>query len=532
MCSRRRSPWITFRPIHLPSPSGPRTLGRGFHAYDYAGLRLSKEGPTGDAGYLWAEGELLEETLPGRTVLYQHGAGLAVAAGPERLMHDALGSIAGRVGGTSRTTVRFDAWGAFRSGAEPGMGDPSRAYAGQHWDADLGLSYAQQRWYDARSGRFLSEDPVGATDDRLREPVGLHAFGYGNGNPIIFRDPDGRASRQQFKEAMVAALKAMSSGNQVAKGRAGELVLENLLHRAGYTIIKGPATNAGAHYADVVAYDPSSRELLFFDNKVMAEKATVSRADAFSPSRRSGVIADAQAKFQDIMHTFPEEQVDDIRQALRGAAENPEAAKFLVSNASPAQVENLVSRVSKRLVRRGIRFVDASRGSKRLRGAIDEVLVKEAGEVAGKLKLAKKLGKKVAKAVPALGTGASLLAAVPRVAAAAEDDLAYEEMMRSMGEEPRLKGFSLAREMTIIAGEEAGGEAGGWGGAALGGALTLETGPGVIVGAVGGAIICGVAGDSAGGWIAEKMFDSGADDLYEQHVGGVQPAAESIPISP
>ncbi len=105
-------------------------------------------------------------------------------------MHDALGSIAGRVGGTSRTTVRFDAWGAFRSGAEPGMGDPSRAYAGQHWDADLGLSYAQQRWYDARSGRFLSEDPVFGD---LRSPIALHRFAYAYANPLRFIDPLGLA---------------------------------------------------------------------------------------------------------------------------------------------------------------------------------------------------------------------------------------------------------------------------------------------------------------------------------------------------
>jgi RHS repeat-associated protein len=42
----------------------------------------------------------------------------------------------------------------------------------------LVLSYAQQRWYDPRTGRFLSEDPVFGD---LQRPGSLHAFGYANG---------------------------------------------------------------------------------------------------------------------------------------------------------------------------------------------------------------------------------------------------------------------------------------------------------------------------------------------------------------
>jgi RHS repeat-associated protein len=53
------------------------------------------------------------------------------------------------------------------------------------------LSYAQQRWYDPRTGRFLSEDPVGATDERLAQPGRMHAFAYGAGNPLLWTDPLG-----------------------------------------------------------------------------------------------------------------------------------------------------------------------------------------------------------------------------------------------------------------------------------------------------------------------------------------------------
>jgi RHS repeat-associated protein len=35
------------------------------------------------------------------------------------------------------------------------------AFSGREWDADAGLYYNRARWYDAASGRFISEDPIG-----------------------------------------------------------------------------------------------------------------------------------------------------------------------------------------------------------------------------------------------------------------------------------------------------------------------------------------------------------------------------------
>jgi RHS repeat-associated protein len=70
-------------------------------------------------------------------------------------------------------------------------GGGTLAYAGQHWDADVGLSYAQQRWYSPEVGRFLSEDPVFGD---LANPSSLHGFGYGNGNPMLYTDPEGEAA--------------------------------------------------------------------------------------------------------------------------------------------------------------------------------------------------------------------------------------------------------------------------------------------------------------------------------------------------
>ena len=48
------------------------------------------------------------------------------------------------------------------------------SYTGREWDGDAGLYYYRARWYDAKIGRFISEDPMGfaAGDTNLNRYVG------------------------------------------------------------------------------------------------------------------------------------------------------------------------------------------------------------------------------------------------------------------------------------------------------------------------------------------------------------------------
>jgi len=59
-------------------------------------------------------------------------------------------------------------------------------------DAESGLVYMQQRYYDPVAGRFLSVDPV-TTDAKTGSSFNRYA--YGNNNPYKFTDPDGRDPR-------------------------------------------------------------------------------------------------------------------------------------------------------------------------------------------------------------------------------------------------------------------------------------------------------------------------------------------------
>jgi RHS repeat-associated protein len=167
------------------------------YGYDWANLRRWKERSTGErTTYLWAAGELLEEQIgSGPALRYQHGAGQVVGVGTERILHDGLGSAVGRVDSdtNSSTLYRYDGWGNLLDGTGPGASDPSIAYAGQHWDSDAGLSYAQRRWYDPRLARFLSEDPLFGD---IANPNSLMVWGYANGNPLRWWDPSGYISEK------------------------------------------------------------------------------------------------------------------------------------------------------------------------------------------------------------------------------------------------------------------------------------------------------------------------------------------------
>jgi RHS repeat-associated protein len=167
------------------------------YQYDAQGLRRTKTGAVG-VGYLWAGDELVEEQQAGSSAIaYSRGTdGTVVGLGGDRALHDGLGGVSGREG-ASPALYRVDAWGNLQVDAAdsshwsvPPSGGPSVGFGATHWDADAGLYYAQQRWYDPRTGRWLSEDPVFGD---LRNPMSLNLWAYGNGNPLKYTDPEGKA---------------------------------------------------------------------------------------------------------------------------------------------------------------------------------------------------------------------------------------------------------------------------------------------------------------------------------------------------
>jgi RHS repeat-associated protein len=64
-------------------------------------------------------------------------------------------------------------------------------YTGQRFDAESGLMYYKNRYYDPAAGRFIGRDPLGWDE-------GPNRYGYVGGNPARYTDPFGLEKRKEW----------------------------------------------------------------------------------------------------------------------------------------------------------------------------------------------------------------------------------------------------------------------------------------------------------------------------------------------
>jgi RHS repeat-associated protein len=396
----------------------------------------------------------------------------------------------------SRSVPRPQASPAPRAGIAnlPKGDDQPFGFTGYVKDPESGLYYAGARYYDPKVARFTTEDPF---EGRPMEPPSLHRYLYAYANPTAYTDPTGRATEAQFAEMTAQALAAWQQGNRTALGTLGELQLERLLQESGHVIVKGPATNPGAHNADLVAFDPESRELSFFDNKIQSAKETVSKANNLSvEASRQSSISQARTLLEKIEVDPSVRQ--SIVEALDAAEQNTGSARWIVANANHAdsQVVNQAKRISTRLAEKGVVFADVVDDGKRLD-------VKDAAESVGEARGAKRFLSKAGHAVPVIGTLVTGSIAAVRMNNALAEDYAYQASVRELGGDPAYPFQSSQREAAIITGEEGGSASLATGGAYAG----TFCGPAAWACAPAAAVIGGVAGDWAGGKLAQRAFD-------------------------
>ena len=96
--------------------------------------------------------------------------------GSVRLITSAMGSVL--------DTINYDAWGNKTSENDPSAGS-RYGYTGRESDSNLGLQYNRDRWYDAVTGRWTTQDPDGfdAGDSNLNR--------YVQNGPTNATDPTG-----------------------------------------------------------------------------------------------------------------------------------------------------------------------------------------------------------------------------------------------------------------------------------------------------------------------------------------------------
>lgn len=122
---------------------------------------------------------------------YVHGLDLISrtdnGGGQEYYLYDGLGSTTGLSTSSGTVTYEYDVFGALRSQA--GSSANEFRFTGEQHDP-TGFQYLRARYYDPRTGRFLSKDPQGA----------LNPYLYVGNNPVNFTDPSG-----EFLLALAAA---------------------------------------------------------------------------------------------------------------------------------------------------------------------------------------------------------------------------------------------------------------------------------------------------------------------------------------
>jgi len=130
---------------------------------------------------------------------------------------DGLGSPVARSDGVGKiiSRTRYEPYGHVASGAMPTIG-----FTGHVNDADTGLTYMQQRYYDPVAGRFLSVDPM-VTD--ANSGGSFNRYAYAINNPYRYIDPDGRDARDyQIADHLKKIRDNFCSGRCGGDVRSGE----------------------------------------------------------------------------------------------------------------------------------------------------------------------------------------------------------------------------------------------------------------------------------------------------------------------
>lgn len=118
--------------------------------------------------------------------------------------YDGLGSVRYLTDQTGFITDRYtyDAFGTLLDSwsANPlTPADNIYLYAGEQWDADLGLYYNRARYLNTDTGRFWSQDSY---EGNNQEPLSLHKYLYVHGNPVNDIDPSGNMTLGEINSVM------------------------------------------------------------------------------------------------------------------------------------------------------------------------------------------------------------------------------------------------------------------------------------------------------------------------------------------
>ncbi|MBE6635909.1 MAG: RHS repeat-associated core domain-containing protein, partial [Ruminococcaceae bacterium] len=154
--------------------------------------------------------------------------------------------------GTKLVTYYYDAFG-YCIASYDNNGSSTRAYynpfryRGYYYDKDLDLYYLNSRYYDGRTGRFISPDApsyLGANGDLNS----YNLYAYCSNNPVMYADPSGRfpITSLLIGIGIGALFGTIYSGmTSIAAGNRGKTFVADVLEGALTGATLGAATTLG-----------------------------------------------------------------------------------------------------------------------------------------------------------------------------------------------------------------------------------------------------------------------------------------------
>jgi RHS repeat-associated protein len=162
--------------------------------------------------------DVVQDNNDGVITKYQNGLGIdnklkQTTNGTSRyFLQDHLGSTTGLTN-SSGSLVESASYDAF--GNASGNLSTRYSYTGREYDSFTGLYYYRARFYDAKLGRFISEDPIGFKGKNV------NLFGYVRNNPINKNDPLGLYENPYYGTCIAAFAGVGAGAGFLAGGGAG-----------------------------------------------------------------------------------------------------------------------------------------------------------------------------------------------------------------------------------------------------------------------------------------------------------------------
>ena len=233
------------------------------YQYDYAGQRINSQANGMEKHYLYDGLTLVAETnaIGNTLATYHYGQRRQLAETRNTTnsfyLADALGTNVAITNqdGSIQNRMDYDIWGNLNQ--ETASSDSPFGFTGYIKDEDTDLYYANARYYDSFTGRFLREDPLmGDT----QTPMSMHRYMYGYANPTAFIDPTGNANdtSHYYEALLIGKLVGLNEGQMYAYAIGAQIGDEFKHHDAIHNSVKSELSkglytpyakfnNCGAH---------------------------------------------------------------------------------------------------------------------------------------------------------------------------------------------------------------------------------------------------------------------------------------------